>query len=187
MWKHRDLLEVLRANGMRITAGRRGLLQFILDNQARRVELREIHDHLDQQFGRVDRTTVYRNLIAFEQLGIIQGLKLSRGVKTYQYVLERKIRHFYICKACGNARQGNRKLFERIEEALRNTHGFTKANLSVVFYGTCASCAKGEPRANPETTWDGSAQPGRTRPSGLRVSGSGRRGGARSGSATNRA
>jgi Fur family ferric uptake transcriptional regulator len=139
MRKHRDLLEVLRASGMRITAGRRGLLQFILDNRSRHVRLREIHAHLD---GRCDRASIYRNLIAFERLGIVQALKLSGGEKTYQYVLDRRIHHFYICKACGNARRGNRKLFERIEAALRETHGFTKANLSVVFYGTCAACAR---------------------------------------------
>jgi len=137
MRKHRDLLEVLRANGLRITAGRRELLQFILDNRSRRVRLREIHDHLDQ----VDRTSIHRNLIAFERLGILQGIKLPDRDKTYQYVLDRKIHHFYICKACGNARRGNRKLFDRIEAALRDTHGFAKANLSVVFYGTCAGCA----------------------------------------------
>jgi Fur family ferric uptake transcriptional regulator len=137
MRKHRDLLEVLRANGMRITTGRRALLQFILDNRSRRVRLREIHAHLAD----VDRTSIYRNLLAFERLGIVQGIKLPHHDKTYQYVLDRKIHHFYICKACGNARRGNRKLFDRIESALRDTHGFAKANLSVVFYGTCASCA----------------------------------------------
>lgn len=137
MRKHRDLLEVLRANGMRITAGRRGLLQFILDNRSRRIRLREIH----HEFPDVDRTSIYRNLLAFERLGIVQGIKLPQHDKSYQYVLDRKIHHFYICKACGNARRGNRKLFERIEAALRDTHGFAKANLSVVFYGTCAGCA----------------------------------------------
>jgi len=138
MRKHRDLLEVLRANGMRITEGRRELLQFILDNRSRHVRLREIHAHLRE----VDRTSIYRNLIAFERLGIIQAIKLPDHDKTYQYVFDRKIHHFFICKACGNARRGNRKLFERIEAALRDTHGFAKANLSVVFYGTCAGCAR---------------------------------------------
>ena len=137
MRRHRDLLEVLRATGMRITVGRRRLLQLILDNRSRRVPLREIHDRL----GQVDRTSIYRNLLAFERLGIVQGIKLPQRGKSYQYVLDRKIHHFYICKACGNARRGNRKLFERIEAALRDTHGFAKANLSVVFYGTCAACA----------------------------------------------
>jgi Fur family ferric uptake transcriptional regulator len=142
MRRHRDLLEILRANGMRITAGRRSLLQFILDKQARGVRLREIYEHLDQRRQHVDRTSVYRNLIAFERLGIVQALKLPQRGITYQYVLDRKIHHFYICKACGRARRGNRKLFDRIEAALRDTHGFAKANLSVVFYGTCENCVR---------------------------------------------
>jgi Fe2+ or Zn2+ uptake regulation protein len=95
---------------MRITAGRRGLLQFILDNRSRRIRLREIHDELSD----VDRTSIYRNLLAFERLGIVQGIKLPQRDKSYQYVLDRKIHHFYICKACGHARRGNRKLFERV-------------------------------------------------------------------------
>jgi Fe2+ or Zn2+ uptake regulation protein len=160
MRKHRDLLEILRANGMRITAGRRLLLQFILDNQARGVRLREIYAHLDAQTARVDRTSVYRNLIAFERLGIVQALRLPDSGRTYQYVLDRKIHHFYICKACGRARRGNRQLFDRIEAALRETHGFEKANLSVVFYGSCASCvraAQGKARRARRTRYFDSA------------------------------
>jgi len=136
MRRHRDLLEVLRANGMRITTGRRALLQLILNHRQRGIGLREIH----HQLPTADRSSVYRNLIAFERLGIIQGIKLPDREKRYQYVLDRKIHHFYICKACGHARRGHRKLFDRIEAALRDIHGFAKANLSVVFYGTCSAC-----------------------------------------------
>ncbi len=114
MKRHRDLLEVLRANGMRTTAGRRVLLQFILDHRSRRVGLHEMYARLDEELGRAERPSVYRNLIAFERPGIIQALKLPKRGKVYQYVLDRRIHHFYICKACGNARRGNRKLFERI-------------------------------------------------------------------------
>src|SRR6185312_1779313 len=57
MKRHRDLLAVLRANGMRITAGRRVLLQFILDSQSRRVSLREIHQHVDDRMRRIDRSS----------------------------------------------------------------------------------------------------------------------------------
>ena len=141
MKRHRDLLEVLRANGMRITAGRRVLLQQILDRCAHDIELREIHEHLARELGRVDRTSVYRNLVAFERLGIVRRLKVANRGVSYRYVLDQRIHRFYICKACGNARRGKRALFERIEGALRATPGFREANLSVVFYGTCGGCA----------------------------------------------
>jgi Fur family ferric uptake transcriptional regulator len=141
MKRHKDLVALLRSNGMRITVGRRLLLQFLLDHSARRVRLSEIHAHMDGQRVRVDRTSIYRNLEIFKKLEIIQELRLPRVGKCFQYVLDRKVHHFYICKVCGKAKPGDRKLFERIEVALQDIHGFAKANLSVVFYGTCAHCA----------------------------------------------
>jgi Fe2+ or Zn2+ uptake regulation protein len=141
MKRHKDLLALLKSNGMRITAGRRILLQLILDHASRRISLREIHAHMDRQTVRVDRASIYRNLETFKKLDIIQELKLPGVGKCFQYVLDRKVHHFYICKACGKTKPGDRKLFARIEAALKDIHGFAKANLSVVFYGTCARCS----------------------------------------------
>ena len=127
---------------MRITEGRRLLLQFILDNSARRITLAEIHAYLDAQESGMDRASVYRNLQTLKKLEVILELKLPGVGKCFQYVLDRKVHHFYICKVCGKAKSGDRALFERIEAALKDIHGFAKANLSAVFYGTCARCAK---------------------------------------------
>ena len=146
MRRHKDLLAILRSNGMRITAGRRALLQLILDNKARRLSLSEIHAALEARSTKVDRTSVYRNLETFKKLEIIQELRLPGVGKCFQYVLDRKVHHFYICKVCGKAKPGDRRLFERIEAALKEIHGFSKANLSAVFYGTCARCAAQEAR-----------------------------------------
>lgn len=142
MRRHRDLVALLRSHGMRITAGRRLLLQFILDNSTQRVTLAEIHAYLERQRSEMDRASVYRNLQTLKKLEVIQELKLPGVGKCFQYVLDRKVQHFYICKACGKAKSGDRTLFERIEVALKDIHGFAKSNLSVVFYGTCARCAK---------------------------------------------
>lgn len=139
MKRHKDLLALLKSNGMRITAGRRELLQFILDNGSRRVALGQIHAHMDRKRP-VDRASIYRNLEAFKKLEIIQELKLPGIGKCFQYVLDRKVHHFYICKVCGRAKPGDAKLFEKVEAALKQIHGFSKANLSVTFYGTCAQC-----------------------------------------------
>jgi len=127
---------------MRITEGRRLLLQFILDNSARRITLAEIHAHLERQRSEMDRASVYRNLQTLKKLEVIQELKLPGVGKCFQFVLDRKVHHFYICKVCGKAKSGDRPLFERIEAALKDLHGFAKSNLSVVFYGICARCGK---------------------------------------------
>ena len=149
MKKHKDLLEVLRSNKMRITPARRWLLQFILDNKARQLSMEEFQGFLKAQRLGVDRSSVYRNIEVFQKLAIIQELDLPRVGKRYQYVLDRKVHHFYICKACGKANRGNEELFQKIESALREVHGFTKANLSVVFYGLCSRCGAAGGNAKP--------------------------------------
>jgi Fur family transcriptional regulator, ferric uptake regulator len=141
MKKHKDLLEVLRSNKMRITPARRFLLQFILDNKARQISIQEVQEFLDQQLKGVDRSSIYRIMDAFQRLDIIQELNLPNIGKCYQYVLDRKVHHFYICKACGKANRGNEELFRKIEDALKDVHDFSKANLSVVFYGYCSKCS----------------------------------------------
>jgi Fur family transcriptional regulator, ferric uptake regulator len=149
MKKHKDLLAVLRSNEMRITPARRLLLQFILDNKGRQISQKEIQDYLAQHLPGVDRSSIYRNLEAFQRLDIIQELNLRGIGKKYQYVLDKKVHHYFICKGCGQANRGGKELFQRIEEALRDVHGFSKANLSVVFYGSCAKCAHGNNFSKP--------------------------------------
>jgi Fur family transcriptional regulator, ferric uptake regulator len=143
MKKHKDLVAVLKSNKMRITPARRVLLQFILDHKSRQISVLEIQKFLDQRIKGVDRSSIYRNLDALEKLGIVQELNLPSVGKRYQYVLDRKVQHFYICKSCGKSNRGNEELFKKIETALKDVHGFSKANLSVIFYGFCSRCMKG--------------------------------------------
>jgi Fur family ferric uptake transcriptional regulator len=142
MKRHKDLLEVLRSNKMRITPARRLLLQYILDNKTRQISIHEIQDFVKREMEGVDRSSIYRNLEAFQKLDILQELNLPIG-KRYQYVLDRKVHHFYICKVCGKANRGNEEFFKKVEAALKDVHGFSKANLSVVFYGFCSKCGNG--------------------------------------------
>lgn len=142
MRKHQDLLSVLRSNGMRVTPTRRALIQYVLDNKSRRISLKEINNYLFSRIEGVDRSSVYRNIEVLKKLDVIQELSLPKVGKCYQYVFDRKVHHFFICKLCGKSSRGNDELFMKIEAALKDVHGFAKANLSVVFYGQCAACSK---------------------------------------------
>ena len=142
MKKHKDLVDLLRANGMRITAGRKLLLQYIIDNRTRQISLKEIHRYLSDRLAGVVPSSVYRNLDTMKKLDILQELTLPKLGKCFQYVFDKKVRHFFICKSCGKSHKGNDELFSRIECALKDLHGFSKANLSAVFYGYCSKCGK---------------------------------------------
>lgn len=146
MKKHQDLIAVLKSNKMRVTPARRILLQYILDNKSRQLSLKDVQEFLDGRLQGVDRSSIYRNLEIFKKLDIIQELNLPSVGKRFQFVFDRKVHHFYICKSCGKLNRGNTQLFQKIEAALKDIHGFSKANLSVIFYGYCAKCAHGSGR-----------------------------------------
>lgn len=142
MKKHGDLISVLKSNQLRITPTRRVLIQYILSNKERRIPLKEIYKHVSSKLVGVDRSSIYRNLTILKKLDVIQELNLPKVGRCFQYIFDYQVHHFYICKSCGRSNRGNEELFNRIEEALRDVHGFEKANLSVVFYGLCSSCSK---------------------------------------------
>ncbi len=141
MKKHKDLIAVLRAKNLKITPLRRYLLQFFFDNQKKQSSLKQIHDYIQEKTTHFDRSSVYRNLEVLKNLDIIQELDLPKAGKRFQYIFDRKVHHFYICKSCGQLNRGNKTLFARIDDALKEVHGFEKANLSVVFYGLCLACS----------------------------------------------
>ncbi len=142
MKKHKDLTHILTSNKMRITTPRRLLLQYVLDNKNKQLSFKEVQDFLNEKLASVDRSSIYRNLETFKRLDIIQELNLPKVGKRFQYVFDRKVHHFYICKACGKSNKGKEDLFNKIEAALKDIHGFSKANLSLVFYGYCSKCVR---------------------------------------------
>jgi Fur family ferric uptake transcriptional regulator len=140
MKKHRDLISVLKAKNLRLTPARRALVQYILDNKSRQILLQEIYDFLGITVQGVNRSSVYRNLELLKKLDVLQELNIPKKGKCYQYIFDKDVHHYYICKTCGKANRGNKELFSKIEKALREIRGFSKANLSMMFYGHCENC-----------------------------------------------
>lgn len=139
--KRKDLAAYLRSKGLRMTASKELLIQFFLDNQSRHILTKELQEHVARHLPDVDRTTIYRNIEKFIALDLIQELDLPKTGKAYQFIFDKKVHHYYICKECGDLKKGDKKLFDRIEKALKDIHDFSKAQLSVVFYGHCSECS----------------------------------------------
>lgn len=141
MKRHQDLIAILRAKKIRITPLRRLLVQFVIDHRKEQPTLKDIQDYLEKHTSDANRSSVYRNLELLKKLEFIQELDFPDG-KRFQYIFDRQVHHYYICKSCGKLNRGNKDLFDRIERVLKDFDGFEKANLSLVFYGYCTSCAK---------------------------------------------
>lgn len=140
MKKRKDLLAYLKLKGLRMTPLKELLIQFFLDNRKRQIPFKELQEHVAKNLPDVDRTSLYRNIEKFISLDLIQELNLPKTGKIYQFVFDRKVQHYFICKGCEQVKKGDEVLFKQIETSLKKIHGFMKANLSVVFYGYCSKC-----------------------------------------------
>ncbi len=142
MKKRKDLLIYLKSKGLRMTPLKELLIQFFLDNQTRHIPSKELQEHVTKNLPDVDRTSIYRNIEKLIGIDLIQELDLPKTGKAYQFIFDSKVHHYYICKGCGEIKKGDQKLFSRIEKALKDIHDFSKAKMSIVFYGYCSDCEK---------------------------------------------
>lgn len=144
MKKRKDLVAYLKSKGLRMTPSKKFLIQFFLDNQNRHIPSKELQVHVVRHLPNVDRTTIYRNIEKLVELDLVQELVLPKTGKAYQFIFDSKVHHYYICKSCSQVKKGDPKLFSRIERALKEIHDFSKAKLSVVFYGYCSDCGESQ-------------------------------------------
>lgn len=140
MKKRKDLLAYLKSKDLRMTPLKELLIQFLLDNQKRIIPHKELQDHVNQHLPEIDRTSIYRNIEKLISIDLIQELNLPKTGKAYQFIFDNQVHHYYICKGCNEVKKGDEKLFNRIEKALKDIHDFSKAQMSVVFYGYCSDC-----------------------------------------------
>ncbi|MBC7457266.1 MAG: transcriptional repressor [Bdellovibrionaceae bacterium] len=148
MKKRTDLVAYLKSKGLRMTPLKELLIQFFIDNQTRHVSNKELQKYVIRHLPDVDRTSIYRNIEKLISIDLIQELDLPKNGKAFQFIFDSKIQHYYICKGCGQVKKGDQKLFSRIKKALKDIHDFSKAQLSVVFYGYCSNCVMKKPKAS---------------------------------------
>lgn len=142
MKKRADLIAFLKSKRLRMTPLKELLIQFFLDNQNRHVSSGQLQKHVARHLPKANRTSIYRNIEKLIAIDLIQELDLPKSGKAYQFIFDSKVHHYYICKDCRQVKKGDQKLFSRIEKALKEIHDFSKAHLSVVFYGYCSDCAR---------------------------------------------
>ncbi|MEK7528370.1 MAG: transcriptional repressor, partial [Patescibacteria group bacterium] len=77
------IIEKLKSNGHRITAVRRALLDFFAKN-GRPASAPEILSHLENNRLRVNKTTVYRELLFLKKNGIVTEIQFRDGMMRYE-------------------------------------------------------------------------------------------------------
>jgi Fe2+ or Zn2+ uptake regulation protein len=132
----------LRLRGRRITASRRALLELIGD-AGRPLGPRELHAELQRRGVAVDRVSVYRNLTALLELGLLHRVLGSTAVRPCDEKAERAPRchHAVVCTSCGKAGEFHSAALERALREVRRATGFRVQGHLLELRGLCPSCA----------------------------------------------
>lgn len=85
--------------------------------------------------------TVYRNLVLFQQQGVIQSVGVVKGQERFDGCTTPHS-HF-VCNCCGAVLDLHQlKLDSGLEQSVREQYGFQVERHELIFYGTCPKCEK---------------------------------------------
>ena len=134
--------QTLWAAGRRVTRQRATILDAVCAGGGH-TSLGEVYARVRRRDRSVDRSTVYRALHLFVELGIV--LEADTGIGESVYEIAKPTRHHHlVCRRCGCEQEIGDDSLRAVFEQVELEQGFHVATDHLVLFGECASC-KGAP------------------------------------------
>lgn len=142
MLKRFDLLNEVGAQGVRLTAQRRALIETIQEATSH-LDASALLDEARKRDPRIDRATVYRTIELLKRLGLIDELDLMHlnGEKHYYEVRTQKEHLHLTCFGCGSVVEFTTPTFERLKREISKENAFDIQVIRLEVGGLCSACA----------------------------------------------
>jgi Fur family ferric uptake transcriptional regulator len=136
-------LAVLRERGLRVSMARRMILRALFA-AAGPLSAESIAAATDAgREGALDAASVYRNLEAFERVGVVRHVHLGHGPGLYALVGEGEREYLY-CEGCGAAVGVAPAELEDLRGLIRERFGYRAHFTHFPIVGRCERCAQAE-------------------------------------------
>jgi Fur family ferric uptake transcriptional regulator len=132
--------KALRARGLRVSAARRLVLEALFAAEGP-VSAELIAKGLDGRVPVSDLTSVYRNLEAFEALGLVRHVHLGHGPGLYALASESDP-EYLVCESCDRIRAVPPSLLDDVRAAIRDSVGYEARFSHFPIVGRCPDCAR---------------------------------------------
>ena len=137
-----DLAATLHHHGARLTPQR----QIILDALCAlggHVAVAELYERVHTDFPAIDRSTVYRALSFFVELGLVVAAEIG-GATVYEIAPQEGQcdHHPLVCRDCGFIDHVAGEAFDDFAGRLRDEFGFVADVDSLTVYGVCRECSE---------------------------------------------
>ncbi|HEU5430022.1 MAG TPA: transcriptional repressor [Thermomicrobiales bacterium] len=140
-----ELADRLRAAGQRVTCQRLVILEAL--EPGAHLSADDVFARVEPLLPAVNRSTVYRTLELFREIGLVSETDLGGGVRQFELLDERH--HHLICRACGDLIEIDDALVAPLRTALRERYGFVAGIDHLAIFGICDYCEReAEGRAN---------------------------------------
>lgn len=104
----------------------------------------ELHEVLRGRGERVGLTTVYNQLRALAEAGLVDTVRSADGETLYRRCDTSGHHHHLLCRVCGRTVEVAGSAVERWAEKVAAQAGFVEVSHTVEVVGTCPSCAASE-------------------------------------------
>ena len=138
----RSLLQELAAQGVRITAQRRVLIEIIQQAEGH-MDAATLLERAKSRDSQIDRATVYRTLELLKKLRLIDELDLMHltGEKHF-YEAKTTVDHVHLtCLHCGQIEECTSPLFERLKAEICRQNAFQIRVARLEVGGLCRKCS----------------------------------------------
>ncbi|MDP9265258.1 MAG: transcriptional repressor [Chloroflexota bacterium] len=135
-----DVAREIRARGKRMTVQRRLVLE-ALERTSHHTTAEAVARQIRERHPQIDPSTVYRNLEALEELGLVTHTHLNDRVTRWHRADVERHGHL-VCRSCGSEQEVPLPALEPLDEVLRAQHGFVADLAHSAIVGICASCAR---------------------------------------------
>jgi Fur family transcriptional regulator, ferric uptake regulator len=134
------VLNRLRHEGLRITAGRRNILNVLFEAE-RPLSLQEIQELAASQENSPDYATVFRMIALLDRLHLVHKVNLQRPCTYYELNDPSKHYDHIVCTGCGRVVVIDIPCpLAETEKRVAEHYGFRNLSHSLEFFGRCPNC-----------------------------------------------
>jgi Fur family ferric uptake transcriptional regulator len=143
-----EAVDELRRRGLRASASRRLVLAAMFASDGP-VSAERIASGLDGDLPLSDLTSVYRNLEAFEELGLVRHVHLGHGPGLYALTGDGES-EFLACEACDRVRVLPPAALDGVRALIREQYGYEARFSHFPIVGLCPDCTRAATRTETE-------------------------------------
>jgi Fur family transcriptional regulator, ferric uptake regulator len=131
-----DYVSIIHNAGHRVTPQRLAILDAVCEGEGH-TTLGEIYARARMVDHSIDRSTLYRTLKFFVELGLVVSADMGDGETYYEIA---KPHHHLVCRQCGKKQEIDHAIMEPMFDRIDQEYNFKVETNHLVLFGVCADC-----------------------------------------------